>query len=60
MACSYLLHGWKCSAFNDLIHLFLLLLYGGQKTLDVHLPVIVVFLPTLVHLRNLRQKLITS
>lgn len=56
---SYLLYRWKCSGLNNLIHLFLLVLYGGQETLNIHLPVIVVFLPPLVHLCNLHQNWLT-
>lgn len=52
---SYLLYRWKCSGFNNLVHLFLLVLYGGQQALHIHLPVIVVLLPSLVHFCNLHQ-----
>lgn len=52
---SYLLYRWKCSGFNNLVHLFLLVLNSGQQALHIHLPVIVVLLPPLVHFCNLHQ-----
>jgi hypothetical protein len=52
------MYRWKRPGLNDLVHLFLLILYGGQQTLHIHLSVIVVLLPPLVHLCNLLSKLV--